>query len=82
MADWHVLSRGGFPDESLDGVHFDLTVNASETPQLTVTDQSDGLVDVPVANVRTRGRDRMPSPQEWPVFDSTTLATRTFMFAR
>jgi len=62
-----------------DGVHFDLTVNASETPQLTVTDQSDGLADVPVINVKPRGRDRMPLPEEWPFFDSTTLASRTFL---
>ena len=62
-----------------DGVHFDLTVNAPETPQLTVTDQSDALADVPVINIKPRGRDRMPLPEEWPFFDSTTLVTRTFM---
>jgi hypothetical protein len=62
-----------------DGVHFDLTVNASETPQLTVTDQSDGLGDIPVINVKPRGRDLMPLPEEWPFFDSTILVTRTSM---
>ncbi len=62
-----------------DGVHFDLTVNAPETPQLIVTDQSDGLVEVDATNVKPRGRDRMPLPDEWPFFDSTTLVTRTFM---
>jgi len=65
-----------------DGVQFNLTVNASETPQLTVTDQSDGLAGVLVSNIKPRGRDRMPFPQEWPFFDSTTLLTRTFVFAR
>ena len=63
----------------LDGVQFDLTVNASETLHLIVTDQSDGLADVAVINVKPRGRDRMPLPEEWPFFDSTTLVTRTFM---
>lgn len=64
------------------GVQFDFTVNPSEAPQLTVTDQSDGLADVLVSNIKPRGRDRMPFPQEWPFFDSTTLLTRTFVFAR
>lgn len=62
-----------------DGVQFDLTVNASETPELTVTDQSDGLAEVTGTNVKPRGKDRMPMPSEWPFFDSTTLVTRTFM---
>jgi hypothetical protein len=62
-----------------DGVHFDLIVNASETPQLTITDQSDGLAEVTGINVKPRGKDRMPLPSEWPFFDSTSLVTRTFM---
>lgn len=69
----------GLPPE---GVHFDLIVNASETLKLTVTDQSDGLPDHLMANIKARPRDRMPLPQEWPFFDSTTLVTQNFTFAR
>jgi len=65
-----------------NGVQFDLTVNASEAPQLTITDQSDGLPDILLSNIKPRRRDRMPFPQEWPFFDSTTLLSRTFVFTR
>jgi hypothetical protein len=59
------------------GVELDLTLNASEHPQLTVTDQSDGLPDIPGFNLIRRAGDRMPFPQVWPFFDSTALVSRT-----
>jgi hypothetical protein len=59
------------------GIEVDLTLNLSEHPQLTVTDQSDGLPDIPGYKIRRRADDRMPFPQVWPFFDSTTLVSRT-----
>jgi hypothetical protein len=59
------------------GIELELTLKASEHPQLTVTDQSDGLPDVPGLNIRQRASDLMPFPQVWPFFDSTALVSRT-----
>jgi hypothetical protein len=59
------------------GIKLDLTLNVSEHPQLTVTDQSNGLPDIPGSNFRRRASDRMPFPQVWPFFDSTVLVSRT-----
>jgi hypothetical protein len=60
-----------------EGIELDLTLNASEHPQITVTDQSDGLPEIPGLIIRHRTGDRMPSPQVWPFFDSTALVSRT-----
>jgi Peptidase family M28 len=59
------------------GIELDLTLNASEHPQFTVTDQSDGFPDIPGLDVRRRASDRMPFPQVWPFFDSTVLVSHT-----
>jgi hypothetical protein len=61
-----------------DGVQLDLTVKAPDTPQFIVTDQSDGLPEVPGFSSKPRSADRMSLPQVWPFFDATTLVTRTF----
>ncbi len=60
------------------GIDLQLTVKALDNPELTVTDQSDGLPDVPGFRINPRASDKMPSPQEWPSFDSTLLVSRTF----
>lgn len=65
----------GLPSE---GIKLDFTVKASESPQLTVTDQSDGLPDIPGFHVKPRPDDRMSLPVFWPFFDSTVLVSRTF----
>ena len=61
------------------GITLDVTVQASESPQLIVTDQSDGLPEVPGFSARPRNPDRMPFPHVWPFFDSTALVSRTFI---
>jgi len=61
-----------------DGVHLDLTIKAPDTPELIVTDQSDGLPELSRFGARPRGGDRMSLPQGWPFFDATTLVSRTF----
>jgi peptidase M28-like protein len=61
-----------------EGIELDLTFNASESPQLTVIDQSDGLPNFPGSRVEPRPNDRMPLPVVWPYFDSTVLVSRTF----
>jgi hypothetical protein len=58
------------------GIELDLTLNASESPQLTVIDQSDGLPSLPGFHVESRPNDRMSLPVIWPFFDSTVLVSR------
>ena len=62
----------------LGGICLDVTVKASDTPRFIVTDQSDGLPEVPGVGVKPRGANRMPLPQVWPFFDAVTLVSRTF----
>jgi hypothetical protein len=61
-----------------EGIELDLTLNASETPQLTVIDQSDGLPRFPGFHFEPRPIDRMALPTVWPFFDSTLLVSRVF----
>jgi hypothetical protein len=61
-----------------EGIEVDLTLNASENPRLTVTDQSDGLPSIPGFHVEPRPNTRMSLPVTWPFFDSTLLVSRTF----
>jgi len=61
-----------------EGIEVDLTLNASENPRLTVTDQSDGLPSIPGFHVEPRPIDRMSLPVTWPFFDSTLLVSGTF----
>ncbi len=61
-----------------EGIELDLTLNASETPQLTVIDQSDGLPSFPGFHFEPRPADRMALPTVWPFFDSTLLVSRMF----
>jgi hypothetical protein len=61
-----------------EGIEVDLTLNASENPRLTVTDQSDGLPSIPGFHVEPRPNDRMSLPVTWPFFDSTLLVSHTF----
>src|SRR6202162_2677639 len=61
-----------------EGIELDLTLNASETPQFTLIDQSDGLPSFPGFHFEPRPIDRMALPTVWPFFDSTLLVSRTF----
>ncbi len=60
------------------GIELDLTLNASESPQLTVIDQSDGLPSLPRFQVESRPNDRMALPVAWPFFDSTVLVSHMY----
>jgi peptidase M28-like protein len=61
-----------------EGIELDLTLNASESPQLTVIDQSDGLPSLPRFHVESRPNDRMSLPVTWPFFDSTVLVSHRY----
>jgi len=65
----------GLPAE---GIRLHVTVKAPDIPQFTVTDQSDGLPEVPGLSIKPRSGNRMSLPQVWPFFDATTLVSRTF----
>ena len=71
---WGIVYVGAPPE----GIHLELAVKALDNPELTVSDQSDGLPDIPGFRIRPRTNDQMPSPQVWPFFDSTVLVSRTF----
>jgi hypothetical protein len=71
---WGIIYVGVPPD----GIDLRLTAKALDNPELTVTDQSDGLLEIPGFRTNPRASDQMPSPQEWPFFDSTLLVSRTF----
>jgi hypothetical protein len=60
------------------GIELDLTLNAWESPQLTVIDQSDGLPNIPGFHVEPRPSDRMALPVAWPFFDSTVLVSHMY----
>ncbi len=62
-----------------EGIEVALTMQGAENPEMTVTDQSDGLPEFKQLNVQPRGPEQMPSP--WPPFDSTLLVSRTVVFA-
>ncbi len=63
-----------------EGIEVALTMQGAENPEMTVTDQSDGLPDFKQLNVQPRGPEQMPSP--WPPFDSTLLVGRTVVISR
>jgi hypothetical protein len=65
-----------------EGTEVDVTLKTSDNPQLTVTDQSDGLPIIPGLHVEPRPNDRMPLAVAWPFFDSTVLVSRTISMER
>ena len=71
---WGIVYVGAPPE----GIDLELAVKALDNPELTVSDQSDGLPDIPGFRISPRTDDQMPSPQVWPFFDSTVLVSRTF----
>ena len=71
---WGIVYVGVPPE----GIDLELTVKGLDNPELTITDQSDGVPDIPGFNRSPRPNDRMPSPQVWPFFDFTVLVSRTF----
>ena len=66
----------GLPPE---GIHLDVTVKASDALRFLVTDQADGLPEVPGLRAKPRSENRMSLPVIWPFFDSATLVSRTFL---
>ena len=61
-----------------EGIEVDLSFKASENPQLTLIDQSDGLTNIPGFHVEPRPNDRMALPVAWPFFDSTVLVSHMY----
>ena len=61
-----------------EGIEVDLSFKASENPQLTLIDQSDGLPNIPGFRFEPRPNDRMALPVAWPFFDSTVLVSHMY----
>jgi hypothetical protein len=61
-----------------EGIEVDLSFKASENPQLTLIDQSDGLPNISGFHVEPRPNGRMALPVTWPFFDSTVLVSHMY----
>lgn len=60
------------------GIELTIAVKLSDKPQITLSDQTNGLPEVPGFRSKPRTPDLMPL-NYFPAFDSTTLVTKTFM---
>ena len=58
------------------GIELTIAVNPSDKPQITLTDQTNGLPEVPGFHTKPRTPDLMPL-NYFPAFDSTVLVTKT-----
>lgn len=61
----------------LEGIELAIWFNPSERPQITLTDQTNGLPDVPGFHSKPRTPDLMPL-NYFPEFDSTALVSKSF----
>jgi hypothetical protein len=59
------------------GIELTIAINPSDKPQIALTDQTNGLPDLPGFQSKPRTPDLMPL-NYFPAFDSTTLVTKTF----
>jgi len=59
------------------GIELTIAVNPSDNPQVTLTDQTNSLPEVPGFRSKPRTPDLMPL-NYFPAFDSTILVTKTF----
>ena len=59
------------------GIELTLAINPSDKPQITLTDQTNGLPDVPGFQSKPRTPDLMPL-NYFPAFDSTTFVSNSF----
>lgn len=60
-----------------EGIELAIWFNPSERPQITLTDQTNGLPDVPGFHKRPRTPDVMPL-NYFPAFDSTAVVSKSF----
>ncbi len=64
-----------------DGIELDIAVGLADAPQLTLTDQTNGLPDLPGLHIKPRADDQMPL-HYYPAFDSTILVSHSISVAR
>jgi hypothetical protein len=62
-----------------DGVELDIAVGLADAPRVTLTDQTNGLPDLP--HIKPRTEDQMPL-HYYPAFDSTILVSHSISLAR
>jgi Peptidase family M28 len=64
-----------------DGIELDIAVGLADAPRLTLTDQTNGLPDIPGLHIKPRAEDQMPL-HYYPAFDSTILVSHSISLAR
>ncbi len=64
-----------------DGIELDIAVGLDDAPRLTLTDQTNGLPDIPGLHIKPRTEDQMPL-HYYPAFDSTILVSHSISVAR
>jgi hypothetical protein len=64
-----------------DGVELDIAVGLADAPRLTLTDQTNGLPDIPGLHMKPRADDQM-ALHYYPAFDSTVLVSHSISVAR
>jgi len=64
-----------------DGIELDIAVGLADAPRLTLTDQTNGLPDIPGLHIKPRTEDQMPL-HYYPAFDSTILVSHSTSLAR
>jgi hypothetical protein len=64
-----------------DGIELDIAMGLADAPRLTLTDQTNGLPDIPGLHIKPRTEDQMPL-HYYPAFDSTILVSHSISVAR
>jgi hypothetical protein len=64
-----------------DGIELSIAVGLADAPRLTLTDQTNGLPDIPGLHIKPRTEDQMPL-HYYPAFDSTILVSQSISVAR
>jgi hypothetical protein len=64
-----------------DGIELDIAVGLADAPRLTLTDQTNGLPDIPGLHMKPRADDQM-ALHYYPAFDSTVLVSHSISVAR
>jgi hypothetical protein len=64
-----------------DGIELDIAVGLADAPRLRLTDQTNGLPDIPGLHFKLRTEDQMPL-HYYPAFDSTILVSHSILVAR
>ena len=64
-----------------DGIELSIALGPADAPRLTLTDQTNGLPDIPGLHIKPRTEDQMPL-HYYPAFDSTILVSHSISVAR